>query len=54
LDSDDVDVLFLNDVPLPMQAEVIRTGWLVVSNDEEGRIRFEVRTMREREYATRR
>lgn len=44
LNSDDVDVLFLNRAPLPMQAEVIRTGRLIVSNDDEAQVEFEVRT----------
>lgn len=45
LDSDEVDVVFLNDAPLPLQAEIIRTGQVVVSKDEETRVEFEVRTM---------
>jgi len=45
LDSDQVDVLFLNDAPLPLQAEVIRTGQVIVSKDEETRVEFEAHTM---------
>jgi len=45
LDSDEVDVLFLDDEPLPMQAEVIRTGRLIVSNDDAARVDYEVSTM---------
>jgi predicted nucleotidyltransferase len=45
LGSNEVDVLFLNDAPLPMQAEVIRTGQIIVSNDEDARIGYEVDAM---------
>jgi hypothetical protein len=45
LDSDEVDVLFLNDAPLPLRAEVVRTGQIIVSKDEEVRVEFEARTM---------
>ncbi len=41
----DVDVLFLNDAPLEVQAEVIRTGRLIAVNDEAARVDYEVRTM---------
>ena len=45
LDRDDVDVVFLNDAPLRMQATVLTTGQLVVSNDEASRVDYEVLTM---------
>jgi len=45
LDSDEVDVIFLNGAPLPMQAKVIRTGRLIVSNDDTARVDYEVVTM---------
>jgi len=45
LDSDNVDVLFLNSAPLPLQAEVIRIGQVIVSKDEEARVEFEAQTM---------
>ena len=45
LGRDDVDVIFLNDAPLRMQATVLTTGRLIVSNDEACRADYEVLTM---------
>ena len=47
LGSDDVDVIVLNIAPLEVQFEIIRTGMLLHSNDENARTDYEVQMMSE-------
>lgn len=47
LGSDDVDVIVLNIAPLEVQFEIIRTGMLLHSNDENACTDYEVQTMSE-------
>ncbi|MGQ9628980.1 MAG: type VII toxin-antitoxin system MntA family adenylyltransferase antitoxin [bacterium] len=47
LGTDEVDVVILNKVPLSFRFEIISTGNLLASSDEEARTDFEVRTMQE-------
>ncbi len=41
--TDEIDVLVLNQAPLVMQFEIIRTGKRICNNDNDRRIDFEVR-----------
>lgn len=43
----EVDVVVLNDLPLPVRGRAVRQRVVLYSRDEPARVRFEVRTMRE-------
>ncbi len=45
LKTDEVDLVILNEAPLSLQFEVIKTGKLLFSRDEEKRIQFEVKVI---------
>ena len=45
LRTDEVDLIVLNEAPLLLRYQVIKTGRLLFSNDEERRIDFEAKTI---------
>jgi len=45
LKTDEVDLVILNEAPLPFQYEVIRTGKLLFSKNEGKRVKFVVRVI---------
>ena len=47
LHTNDVDVLILNDVPLIMRYQVLRTGRVIFCRDRQAMIDFRVRTLNE-------
>ncbi len=44
LQTDEIDLLVLNQAPLTLQFEIIRTGKVICNNDNNQRIDFEIRT----------
>lgn len=45
--TDEIDLVILNDAPVSLAIEVLRSGKLLASSDEEKRCDFEVRVMKE-------
>lgn len=43
----EVDVLVLNESPLPVRGRAVRDGVVIYSRDEAGRVRYEGRTLKE-------